>query len=109
MHVGDITDVEANIHAAAKYMDEILRDNFPQANFTGINRTLFAIASYNAGPWAIASIRSKASAEGFDPDVWLGNVEIVAAKYLGVSVMTYVRNVYKYFVTYQLRLQPQLH
>lgn len=109
MHVGDITDVEANIHAAAKYMDELLRDNFPQANFTGINRTLFAIASYNAGPWAIASIRSKASAEGFDPDVWLGNVEIVAAKYLGVSVMTYVRNVYKYFVTYQLRLQPQLH
>ena len=107
MHVGDITGAEANIHAAAKYMDELLRDNFAQANFTEKNRTLFAIASYNAGPWAIASMRSKASAEGFDPDVWLGNVEIVAAKYLGVNVMTYVRNVYKYFVAYQLRLQPE--
>jgi len=107
MHVGDITEAEANIHAAAKYMDELLRDNFAQENFTEKNRTLFAIASYNAGPGAIASMRAKASAEGFDPDVWLGNVEIVAAKYLGVNVMTYVRNVYKYFVAYQLRLQPQ--
>lgn len=105
MRVGDIAEVQANIHAAAKYMDELLRDNFAKAKFDEMNRTLFAIASYNAGPQAIATMRDKAISEGLDPDVWLGNVEIVAANFLGVGVMTYVRNVYKYYVTYQLGLR----
>lgn len=105
MGVGHIEQAQANIHAGAKYLDSLLKQNFPDAAFTSLNRTLFAIASYNAGPAAIARLRAPAAAQGFDPDVWLGNVEIVAAQKIGVEVMTYVRNVYKYYVTYQLKLE----
>lgn len=100
MGVGDIHQVDANIHAAAKLMDVMLKQYFSDADFTTQNRTLFAIASYNAGPNAIAGLRKFAKNQGFNPDAWLGNVEIVAAEKLGVNVMTYVRNVFKYFVIY---------
>ncbi len=107
MQVGNITQVDANIHAGAKYMDALVQQYFPDVRFTELNRTLFAVASYNAGPGKIAALRAQAAAQGFDPDEWLGNVEIVAAQQIGVEVMTYVRNVYKYYVTYQLRLARQ--
>ena len=37
-----------------------------------------------------------------DPDVWLKNVEIVAAEQIGAETVTYVANIYKYYVAYKL-------
>jgi membrane-bound lytic murein transglycosylase MltF len=102
MRVGDITRTEANIHAGAKYMDRLMTKYFPDANFSEGNRPLFAFASYNAGPGNIARARGEAVKRGLDPDRWFNNVELVVAERIGIETTTYVRNIYKYYVTYRL-------
>ena len=52
-----ITAVEPNIHAGTKYMDQLMTQYFPDVNFTENNRTLFAFASYNAGPGNVSKMR----------------------------------------------------
>ena len=98
--VGDIHEAEANIHAGAKYMDELVARHFPDAKLDALNRELFALASYNAGPEAIARIRREAGRRGFDPDKWFNSVEVIAAERIGLQTPTYVRNIYKYYVAY---------
>jgi len=77
---------------------------FPDANFTGNDRTLFAFASYNCGPGNVAKMRREAAKRGFDPDKWFNNVEIVTAQKIGMETTTYVRNIFKYYVSYKLQL-----
>jgi membrane-bound lytic murein transglycosylase MltF len=69
-----------------------------------VNKTLFVFASYNAGPNRIARLRKEAAAMSLDPNVWLGNVERVAAKDIGQETVSYVANIYKYYVAYKLAL-----
>ena len=101
-----ITDVESsmenNIHAGVKYMDYILRTNLKDAKLDKTNRTLFALAAYNAGPGRIAQLRKKAEAQGYNPNVWFNNVEIIAAREIGPETVTYVSNIYKYYVGYKM-------
>jgi membrane-bound lytic murein transglycosylase MltF len=107
MKVGDIQIAEANIHAGAKYMDQLMTRYFADAKFSDGNRPLFAFASYNAGPGNISKMRREAKKRGLDPDKWFNNVEIVVAERLGLETTTYVRNIYKYYVTYKLTLEAQ--
>ncbi|EEA04645.1 Lytic transglycosylase catalytic [Burkholderia sp. H160] len=100
--VGDIRVAEANIHAGAKYLDLLMSRYFPDAHFSDRDRSLFAFASYNAGPANIAKMRKEAAARGLDPDKWFNNVEIVVAEKIGIEPTTYVRNVFKYYVAYRL-------
>ena len=37
-----------------------------------------------------------------NPNVWFNNVELVAAKEIGAETVTYVSNIYKYYVAYQM-------
>ncbi len=39
---------------------------------------------------------------GFDPNVWFGNVENMAAEKIGAETVTYVSNIYKYYIAYRL-------
>jgi membrane-bound lytic murein transglycosylase MltF len=71
-----------------------------------LNKTLLALASYNAGPNRIAQLRQEASKEGLDPNQWFGNMELMVARNVGQVTVTYVGNVYKYYVAYKLALQP---
>lgn len=103
--VGDIHLLEPNIHAGADYMNQLITKYFPDANFAGDNRALFAVASYNIGPNNVAKARDLAKQQGFDPDQWFGNVEFAAAEHMGYEPMIYVRNVYKYFISYELKLK----
>ena len=107
MKVGDIHVVEANIHAGAKYMDQLMTTYFGDANFSEGNRPLFAFASYNCGPGNIAKCRKEAEKQGLDPNKWFNNVEIVVAKKIGTETTGYVRNIYKYYVAYRLTLDAQ--
>jgi membrane-bound lytic murein transglycosylase MltF len=104
MKVGDIKVTESNIHAGAKYMDQLMTRYFRDAKFHEANRSLFAFAAYNAGPGRIASMRKEAAKRGLDPDKWFNNVEIVTAEKVGIEPTTYVRNIYKYYVAYKLML-----
>jgi membrane-bound lytic murein transglycosylase MltF len=100
--IGVEDNMENNIHAGVKYMDYIMRTNLKDANLDKINRTLFALAAYNAGPARVAQLRKKAEAQGFNPNVWFNNVEIIAAKEIGAETVTYVSNIYKYYVGYKM-------
>jgi membrane-bound lytic murein transglycosylase MltF len=107
LRVGDIHELEPNIHAGAKYMNQLMTRYFADANFSEQDRTLFAFASYNAGPGAISRMRGEAAKSGLDPDKWFDNVEVVVGRRIGVETTTYVRNIYKYYVAYKLTLDAQ--
>jgi len=107
LKVGDITVADSNIHGGAKYMDQLMTRYFKEAEFSEQNRTLFAFASYNAGPGNIAKMRKEAEKRGLDPNKWFNNVETVTAEKIGVETTTYVRNIFKYYVSYKLTTEAQ--
>lgn len=107
LKVGDIHVTEANIHAGAKYMDQLMSEYFKDAKFDEQTRTLFAFASYNAGAGAISRMRTEAAKRGLNPDKWFNNVELVTAEKIGMETTTYVRNIFKYYVSYKLTQDAQ--
>jgi membrane-bound lytic murein transglycosylase MltF len=72
---------------------------------TELDKALFAFASYNAGAGRIAQLRTEAARRGLDPNVWFHNVEYVAAEKIGAETVTYVSNIYKYYIAYKLLLE----
>jgi membrane-bound lytic murein transglycosylase MltF len=99
--IAHIEVLENNIHAAAKYMRFVMDTFFPDAKMDPFNRTMFAFASYNAGPARIAKLRRQAASRGLDPDQWFGQVERVVAEKVGREPVRYVSNILKYYVVYR--------
>jgi len=102
MDVGDIRQLEPNIHAGVKYMHSVMETNFKDESMDALNRGLLTFASYNAGPARIRQLRREAARKGLDPNIWFGNVEQVASERIGRETVTYVSNIYKYFIAYRL-------
>jgi membrane-bound lytic murein transglycosylase MltF len=102
LNVGDISVMEANIHAGVKYMRWIMDEYYKDEPMDRLNKGLFAFASYNAGPGRIRQLRREAERRGLDPNVWFGNVEQIASERIGRETVTYVSNIYKYYVAYRL-------
>ena len=102
LNVGDITQVEPNIHAGVKYMRFMMDQYFKDEPMDDLNKGLMTFASYNAGPGRVRQLRREAEKRGLDPNVWFGNVERVASERIGRETVTYVSNIYKYYITYRL-------
>jgi membrane-bound lytic murein transglycosylase MltF len=102
MSVGDIHQEEANIHAGVKYIRFMVDKYYANEPMDDTNKLLFAFAAYNAGPGRIHSLREEAAKKGWDPNVWIGNVELIAAQRIGMETVTYVANIYKYYIAYKL-------
>jgi membrane-bound lytic murein transglycosylase MltF len=100
--VGDITQTEANIHAGVKYMRFMIDRYFKDEPMDRLNKGLFTFASYNAGPARVRQLRKEAATRGLDPNVWFGNVEQIASERIGRETVTYVSNIYKYYIAYTL-------
>ncbi|MDH4110819.1 MAG: transglycosylase SLT domain-containing protein, partial [Gammaproteobacteria bacterium] len=100
--VGDISQLEPNIHAGVKYMRWVVDTYYKDEPMDTLNKGLFAFASYNAGPGRIRQLRKEAEKRGLDPNVWFGNVEQIASERIGRETVTYVSNIYKYYVAYRL-------
>jgi membrane-bound lytic murein transglycosylase MltF len=100
--VGDISQLEPNIHAGVKYMRFMIDRYYKDEPMTPLNKGLFTFASYNAGPARIRQLRQEATKRGLDPNVWFNNVEIIASERIGAETVTYVSNIYKYYVAYKL-------
>lgn len=100
--VGDITKVEPNVHAGVKYMRFIRNQFFENQPMDDVNKALFTFAAYNAGPGRVRQLRGEAKQRGLDPNVWFGNVERIASERIGRETVTYVSNIYKYYVAYRL-------
>ena len=106
--VGDIRQAEPNVHAGAKYIRFMVDRYFKDEPMDETNKMLFAFASYNAGPARIAKLRKEAQKRGLDPNLWFNNVELIAAEKIGRETVTYVSNIYKYYVAYTL-VENQRH
>ncbi len=102
-----ITKLENNIHAGTRYLRFMADRYFADPNLTRLNRDLFTMASYNAGPARVAKLRKEAARRGLDPNIWFNNVEVVAAARIGRETVQYVRNIYKYYIAYEYIIKKE--
>ncbi|WP_454009619.1 transglycosylase SLT domain-containing protein [Aeromonas sp. Marseille-Q7275] len=105
LKVGDIRQLEPNIHGGVKYMRWMIDHYYADEPMTALDKALFSFASYNAGPARVARLRAEAKKRGLDPNVWFHNVEYVAAEKIGPETVTYVGNIYKYYIAYKLVME----
>jgi membrane-bound lytic murein transglycosylase MltF len=105
MKVGDVHQLDPNIHAGVKYIRHMIDTYFKDEPMDDLNKGLFAFASYNAGPGRIRQLRKQAEAQGLNPNLWFNNVEQVVSQKIGRETVTYVSNIYKYYVAYKLSLE----
>ncbi len=102
MRTGDITQIEPNIHAGVKFVRAMMNEYYAKEPMTPLNKGLFTFAAYNAGPGRIRQLRRLSAERGLDPNVWFNNVELLAAEKIGRETVTYVSNIYKYYLAYQM-------
>jgi len=102
MKVGDISKIESNIHAGVKYMRFMMDQYYKDEPMDNLNRALMTFASYNAGPGRIRQLRLATEKKGLNPNLWFGNVERVTSERIGRETVTYVSNIYKYYIAYRL-------
>ena len=102
MRVGDITKIEPNIHAGVKFLRSMMDEYYANEPMDRFDKMLFTFAAYNAGPGRIGQLRRLAAQRGLDPNVWFNNVELIAAEKIGRETVTYVSNIYKYYLAYQM-------
>ena len=95
--IPDIGDEEQNIHAGIKYKNVLLERYFDEPGLDALNRRLFALAAYNAGPTRVRQYRQRAAEMGLDRDRWFRNVELVS----NPETRTYVANIFKYYLSYR--------
>jgi membrane-bound lytic murein transglycosylase MltF len=102
LDVGDIRQLEPNIHAGVKYTRQLIDQYLGNEPMDDLNRTLMAFASYNAGPTRIRQLRREAERRNLDPNVWFGQVERIAAERIGRETVAHVSHVSKYFIAFRL-------
>jgi membrane-bound lytic murein transglycosylase MltF len=107
LNVGDISQIEPNIHAGVKYMRFMVDQYFKDEPMDDLNKALMTFAAYNAGPGRLRQLRRETEKRGLDPNVWFGNVERVASERIGRETVTYVSNIYKYYIAYRLWADQQ--
>jgi membrane-bound lytic murein transglycosylase MltF len=107
LNVGDIRQVEPNINGGIKYMRWMIDNYYGKEPMTNLDKALFAFASYNAGAGRISQLRREAAKRGLDPNVWFHNVEYVVAEEIGAETVTYVSNIYKYYIAYTLLIEAR--
>src|SRR6056297_48700 len=102
MGIDDVTDLESNVFAGAKYVRYLIDNFFSAPEIDSTNRLLFAFAAYNGGPGRIRSLRKVAGERGLDPNRWFNNVERVVAEKIGRETVQYVSNIFKYYIAYRM-------
>jgi len=105
LKVGDITRLDANIHAGVKYIRFMLDQYYENEPMDSLNKGLFAFAAYNAGPGRISQLRRQAAERGLDPNRWFNHVEVIAAEKIGRETVQYVSNIYKYYLAYTMIME----
>ncbi|TBU71606.1 lytic transglycosylase F [Pseudomonas daroniae] len=98
--VTDISRVENNVQASARYLSMIRRVFFNSPRLNERERMAFVLAGYNLGPQRVQSLRAEARRRGLNPDQWFFQVERIAMEELGMGVVSYVNAVNKYYLAY---------
>jgi membrane-bound lytic murein transglycosylase MltF len=102
LHVGNIHQTDPNIHAGTKYIHMMRDKYFNSPEIDPVNQMYFSFAAYNAGPGNVIKMRKLAKKQGFDPDVWFDNVELMMLQHIGREPVQYVSNISKYYLAYKL-------
>jgi membrane-bound lytic murein transglycosylase MltF len=102
LNVGDIRQLEPNIHAGVKYTRRLMDEYLGNEPLDDLNKALMTFASYNAGPTRIRQLRREAARRNLDPNVWFDQVERIAAERIGRETVTYVSNISKYYIAFRL-------
>jgi membrane-bound lytic murein transglycosylase MltF len=102
LNVGDISKLEPNIHAGVKYMRFMMDQYYKDEPMDELNKALMTFASYNAGPGRMRQLRRETEKRGLNPNLWFGNVERITSEKVGRETVTYVSNIFKYYLTYRL-------
>lgn len=105
MNVGDISETETNINAGIKYMRFMMDQYYKNDPMDDLNKMLITFGSYNCGPGRMRSLRAETAKRGLNPNVWFGNVERITAERVGQETVTYVSNIYKYYLAYKISLE----
>jgi membrane-bound lytic murein transglycosylase MltF len=105
--VGDVTLVEPNVHGGIKYLRQLIDRFYSDPGIDRVNRILLGFAAYNAGPARVDELRREARRRGLDPNVWFNEVEVVAADRIGPETVTYVANIFKYYVAYRYIVEDE--
>jgi membrane-bound lytic murein transglycosylase MltF len=105
INITGVDQLENNVRAGAKYLRFIIDRYYRDASMTPLDKEVFAMASYNAGPARIAGLRRQAGAAGLDSNRWFQHVELLAAREIGRETVDYVSNIYKYYLAQRLLQQ----
>lgn len=105
--IPNIHEVDANIEAGMKYLQYLRSRYFDDPAIDDRNQLLLALAAYNAGPARMINLRRMAQEQGYNPNVWFDNVEIIAAQEIGRETVQYVANIYKYYLAYSMSFKAQ--
>ena len=107
INIRGVNRLERNIEAGAKYMRFIETQYFESEPMDNVTKSLFASASYNAGPAKIQTLRKEAAQHGYNPNLWFNNVEIIASVEIGRETVQYVSDIYIYYLAYKMVIERQ--
>ena len=107
LNVGNIAELEPNIHAGIKYMRFMEDQYFKDEPMDDLNKMLMTFAAYNAGPGRLRQLRRETEKRGLNPNLWFNNVERIASERIGRETVTYVSNIFKYYVAYRLLMDQR--
>jgi membrane-bound lytic murein transglycosylase MltF len=102
-----VTRAEDNIQSGAKYLRYLIEKYLNDPAIPEREKVLLVLAAYNAGPGNLKKFRAKAQQDGFDPNVWFGNVEYGAAAIVGRETVQYIGNIQKYYFVHSALLSQQ--
>ena len=103
--IAAMVTVRPELEAIAAFSDPTrtnVSQYFKAEPMDDLNKTLMTFAAYNAGPGRLRQLRRETAQRGLDPNLWFNNVERVASERIGRETVTYVSNIYKYYITYRL-------
>ena len=100
INIKNVRQLENNIHAGVKYLAFLRRQYFNDKTISAENKIYFTLAAYNAGPGNVERIRKLAARQGYNPNVWFNNVEVVMRKNIRATV-GYVTTINRYYVIYK--------
>ena len=98
--VNDIKNVDSNVQAGAKYLALIRRKFFSSPKLNERERMAFVLAAYNMGPERVQAMRAEAKRRGLNPNQWFFQVERIAMEQVGMSGVSYVNSVNKYYLAF---------
>ena len=103
--ISDISQVEQNVEAAAKYLRYLIDTYFSEKDLDNRGKNLFAMAAYHVGPEKISTIRWITGQMGKNQNKWFNEVAVVVSRRMGRETERFVLAVSASALTYVLALE----